>query len=131
VAVKREPVNVNTQTVLAVIPIVDFWAAYRIQKFRLWCLLYVGLLALNVPIEMVLPYPYGLTIAIIVDVSLVIYLMRKWSNEWNALISSSLKEDKTTSKSPMMLLQERYVRGEITREEFDKMKADLNDNLNP
>ena len=39
--VKKEPVNIDIQTVLALVPIVDLWAAYRIEKFRFWCMLYL------------------------------------------------------------------------------------------
>jgi len=122
--VKREPVNVNIQMVLAIIPIVDFWAAYRIEKFRFWCILYVGLITLNVAIEMVLPYPYGMIVSTIIDIPIVVYLMRMWSKEWNAKLLSTVNTVKPNTPSSE-ILKERYAKGEITKEEFDKMKEDL------
>lgn len=82
--VKREPVNVNIQTILAIIPIVDLWAVYRVKKFRFWCLLCVGFIALSALISSVIPFPYDLITIVIIEVPITAYLMRVWSKEWNA-----------------------------------------------
>lgn len=82
--VKREPVNVNIQTILAIIPIVDLWAVYRVKKFRFWCLLCVGFIALSALISSVIPFPYDLITIVIIEVPITAYLMRIWSKEWNA-----------------------------------------------
>ena len=64
---------------------------------------------------------------ILLDIVLPISLIVKWSKEWNTRILSNEKAEKTTptTSSPMILLQERYAKGEITKEEFDKIKEDL------
>lgn len=82
--VKREPVNVNIQTILAIIPIVDLWAVYKVKKFRFWCLLCVGFIALSALISSVIPFPYDLITIVIIEVPITAYLMRIWSKEWNA-----------------------------------------------
>lgn len=82
--VKREPVNVNIQTILAIIPIVDLWAVYRVKKCRFWCLLCVGFIALSALISSVIPFPYDLITIVIIEVPITAYLMRVWSKEWNA-----------------------------------------------
>ena len=38
--VEKRPVNVNWQTLFILIPIVDLWAAYRIEKFRIYFLIF-------------------------------------------------------------------------------------------
>lgn len=85
-------------------------------------------LGVDVLIQMILPFPYGLGLAVLFGILIPIYSIVKWSREWNTQISRGKEEDKTTySKSPMMLLQERYAKDEITKEEFDKIKEDLKD----
>ena len=128
--VKQEPVSVGWQTIFMIIPVVNFWAFYRIEKLRLGLVI---VLAIEIPsflFQMLLPFPYGLGVSIgmlVISIVIPMYFVRKWSREWNERISSGVqKDEKTTSpKSPLLLLQERYAKGEITKEEFDKMKEDL------
>jgi len=84
---KKEPVGVNWQSLFVIIPIVNFWAFYRIEKLRLGLVI---ILAIEIPsylLQMILPFPYGLGVSIgMVAISIVIpiYFVRKWSREWNA-----------------------------------------------
>ena len=63
---------------------------------------------LFVPLQMILPFPFGLAIPLILII---------------VGIFASVKGRQ--KKSPSAILQERYAKGEITKEEFDKMKEDL------
>ncbi len=63
---------------------------------------------LFVPLQMILPFPFGLPIPLILII---------------VGIFASVKSRQ--KKSPSAILQERYAKGEITKEEFDKMKEDL------
>ena len=122
--VKREPVNIDIQTVLALVPIVDFWAAYRIEKFRFWGMLFIGFIVLSISISLIIPYPYDMIVGIIIEAPIAVYLMRMWSKEWNTKLLSTVNTIKPNTPS-YEILKERYAKGEITKEEFDKIKEDL------
>ena len=85
---KKKFVNINIQTILALIPIVDLWAAYRIEKFRFWYGLLVGFFLFGFSIDETLRYPYNVIVIMIIEIPIAVYLMRKWSKEWNAQFSS-------------------------------------------
>ena len=95
--VKKEPVSVNWQTLFILIPIVDLWATYRVQKLRLYLLIiYVGfglgsiVIAISFfPEEFLLADSFSegfseVWIAItLAAYGLAIILIRKWSKKWN------------------------------------------------
>ncbi|MEE8255606.1 MAG: hypothetical protein V3R12_02000 [Nitrosopumilaceae archaeon] len=100
--VKQKPVSVNWQTLFVFIPILDLWAFYSVQKLRMALLIFLvgfgaAAIALNFAIlgsdAFLVEDPdviysnsayigsiIGLTIA---QYALAIYLVRKWSKEWN------------------------------------------------
>ena len=101
--VKKEPVSVNWQTLFILIPIVDLWASYRIQKLRLYLLIfYLGFGLGSVVLEIAL-FPdefmsdenlnsnnwvvegfFDIWLIItLVGYGVAIILIRKWSKEWN------------------------------------------------
>jgi len=100
--VKQKPVNVNWQTVFVFIPILDLWAFYSVQKLRLALLIFlVGFTAAALVMVFVTLGPEGFmagdpnviysnsayigsTIGLtIVQYGLAVYLVRRWSKEWN------------------------------------------------
>jgi len=100
--VKQKPVNVNWQTVFVFIPILDLWAFYRVQKLRLALLIFlVGFSAAAIVMVYATLGPEGLMVEdldeiysnsayigssiglTIAQYALAVYLIRKWSKEWN------------------------------------------------
>ena len=51
----------------------------------------------------------------------VVYLIRLLTRD---------KEEKQQHESPLDILKKRYARGEITKEEYEKVKSDLNKDAN-
>jgi len=100
--VKQKPVSVNWQTLFVFIPILDLWAFYSVQKLRMALLIFlvgfgaVGFVIVFVtlgsdpflvqnPEEIYSNSAYigssiGLAIA---QYGLAVYLVRRWSKEWN------------------------------------------------
>lgn len=101
--VKQKPVNVKLQTIFALIPSVDAWAFYRIQKLRKFILIVLSLgfafspvsLAVSASIDMnEVSSPLDLytnpvfLLYVIGSIgtlhATLVYFIRKWSKEWNA-----------------------------------------------
>ena len=100
--VKQKPVNIKAQTIFALIPSVDAWAFYRIQKLRKFILIVLCLgfafapisLSVSASIDMekvtsVLDL-YTNPIFVLYVVSsigtlhgVLVYFIRRWSKEWN------------------------------------------------
>ena len=127
--VEQKSVNVGWQVAFCIIPYLWIYGFYRIEKLRMGIVLVFVSLGGSIGLQMLLPFPYGLVSAVLLGIILPIGFIVNWSKEWNTRILSGMKENEPTipSKSPMILLQERYAKGEITKEEFDKIKEDLKD----
>jgi len=70
----------------AFIPIWPIWALafFRIEKLMLGSLIIVGLSAINIGINYVIPFPYGLIIVLVGTPWVAFYFLRKWTIDWNA-----------------------------------------------
>ena len=91
--VKREQYSVNIQMILAIIPIVDLWASYRIEKLRFWILLYIGLALLDLTIESAAGYEISLVLSFLIGIPIGVFLMRYFTIEWNKKIPEETKND--------------------------------------
>ena len=105
--VKNEPVSLTRQTIYCIIPILDIYAAYRVKVLRKYMIIMI-LVAIPVSIADSVIFPdtdktfngflqfltfyYGIdtnhfVASIIIwmgTVLLAIYLVRRWSKQWNA-----------------------------------------------
>ena len=87
--VEKKPVSVNWQTLFILIPIIDLWAAYRVEKLGLYILLIIALAVVGFIVGFVEGFLFfGMSdffswIVVLVGVIISIILIRSWSTEWN------------------------------------------------
>jgi len=76
----------------------------------------VGLIVI-LPIQMMLPFPSGLYVGLVVWIIVIAIFL--------VVAFVIVKSPNQKGKSPLAILKERYARGEITDEEYEKMKKGL------
>ena len=105
--VGKKPVSVNWQTVFSLIPILAIWTTYRIQKARIFLLIFWGgFISVGIIRDIALlgienywegdliedlsdpVYSASFIVLGVVEFGLRAYLVRKWSREWNAQLQS-------------------------------------------
>ena len=97
--VEKKPVSVNWQTLFILIPIIDLWAAYRVEKLGLYILLIIALAVVGFIVGFVEGFLFfGMSdffswIVVLVGVIISIILIRSWSTEWNKKFETSDKDD--------------------------------------
>jgi len=76
----------------------------------------IGLVVI-LPIQMMLPFPWGLLVGLLVWIKVIVI--------FSVIAFVFIKPLNQKGKSPLAILKERYAKGEITNEEYEKMKKDL------
>ena len=73
------------------IPIWPLWAFvfYRIEKLRLGILIIIAVTFINLGLNYVVPFPYGIGLALVLTPWFPFFILRKWSKEWNAKSENS------------------------------------------
>jgi len=103
--VEKKPVNVKWQMLFVLIPFLDLYASYRIQKLRLWILIFgvgvsIAAILLNYALfgmdhfdwdNKIKPWDpdtmyFHISATIVILVSAV-YVIRRWSISWNEKVS--------------------------------------------
>ncbi|MCH9658759.1 hypothetical protein K0U27_08760 [archaeon] len=106
------PVSLTRQTIYALIPIIDLYAAYHIKKLRWYLLIMIGLgFAMMTVSELINPSDWETQIGLdaeydessmmmgddadyytdialfivstAIEIGIAVYLIRRWSKEWN------------------------------------------------
>lgn len=94
--VSREVYSVKVQMVLACIPIIDLWAAYRIEKLRVWILLYAGMILVGFIVNPTGEDIAGAVVGFLIGLGAALFLMRYLTIEWNRKIKPDRNLDNFT-----------------------------------
>ena len=95
--VEKKSYSVNVQMILAIIPIVDLWAAYRIEKLRLWVLYWIGMLLISTALMELGDPLVEFIIAMAIEIPIAVFLMRHFTMEWNKEIDHPSSHDESFS----------------------------------
>ena len=71
----------------------------------------------TIPIQMLATFPWGLYVGVLVWIIIIAIFL--------VVAFLLVKPSSGTEKSPLSILEERYAKGQITKDEFEKMKKDL------
>ena len=83
-------VSVGWQTIFVLIPIVNLWAAYRIEKLRKYLLIFIPLgIGVSLVGSFFIPFPYSIPINYAIIFAIQIHFIRKWSIQWNEKLASN------------------------------------------
>jgi len=96
--VNREIYSVNIQMILSIIPFVDLWAAYRIEKLRLWVLLWIGMILIGSILELIVDPVTQSIIGVLIGILIAVFLMRHFTIEWNKKIDESKSQNSYSTK---------------------------------
>ena len=89
--VERKPVNIVTQVILCIIPIVWLYGFYRIEKLGAGILMVIAVAILAIVLVFIPVFGYAL--AWLASAILPIYYIVKWSQEWNENILIEGKDE--------------------------------------
>jgi len=104
--IEKKSVSVNWQMIFVLIPFLDLYASYRIQKLRLWFLIFLvgfGIVVLLIDYAIFGMHYSDLTnkahyldpdlfyihiLFVIVTIGTAVFVIRKWSISWNKKLES-------------------------------------------
>jgi hypothetical protein len=84
----RKKIGLTGQTILAAIPteITPLLAFYRIKKLKKGALIYAGIISATLGLNALLPFPYWMIASFSFGIPVPVYLVRKWTREFNRKI---------------------------------------------
>ena len=121
----KQKVDVTRMIIYSFIPILSIYAGWRIQKF--WLLVVINFvlgLGISILMHLVFPFPFGLIFSLAVEITVSVFVVKHFAEKYNETIGSVTEIPKTEDES-FTILKLRLAKGEIPKEEFDKIKEDL------
>ncbi|NOQ44499.1 MAG: hypothetical protein GQ471_02405 [Nitrosopumilus sp.] len=96
--VAREVYSVKFQMVLAIIPVVDLWAAYRIERLRFWILFWIGIVMVGMVLGVIGDPVIETVLGLLIGIPTALFLMRYFTIDWNKKIEEEIRQDSEKKK---------------------------------
>jgi hypothetical protein len=96
--VAREVYSVKFQMILAIIPVVDLWAAYRIEKLRFWILFWIGIVMVGMVLGVIGDPVIETVLGLLIGIPAALFLMRYFTIDWNKKIEEEIRKDSEKKK---------------------------------
>ena len=96
--VAREAYSVKFQMVLAIIPVVDLWAAYRIERLRFWILFWIGIVMVGMVLGVIGDPVIETVLGLLIGIPAALFLMRYFTIDWNKKIEEEIRQDSEKKK---------------------------------
>lgn len=86
-------------------------------------------------LQMILPFPFGFIFSIAIPVTIIWYAIKKQSSKDPfSLLNYRRADPKTDDESKQnreayRILKKKFLEGEISKEEFDRLKKDFDDDV--
>jgi hypothetical protein len=94
----REVYSVKFQMILAIIPVVDLWAAYRIEKLRFWILFWIGIVMVGIVLGVIGDPVIETVLGLLIGIPAALFLMRYFTIDWNKKIEEEIRKDSEKKK---------------------------------
>jgi len=85
--------SVNEQMIFSIIPFIDLWAFFRIEKLRIYLVISLGLGLMGWTISDVGGNGAGIAFWIFFSIPVCVYLIRMWTIQWNAQMELEQEEE--------------------------------------
>ena len=85
--------SVSEQMIFAIIPFVDLYASFRVEKFRIYALINIGMAFMDWSLYDFIGEAGSVALYIFVFIPIAVYLMRLWTIQWNAQMELEQEEE--------------------------------------
>ena len=93
IAPKNEPVSIKRQTIYALIPLLDMYAAIKVRKFWFYFLIMMGVSAITIPLEELEMFSQTDTVYwlpyLAIELPIAVVIIRMFSKKWNKQFSEN------------------------------------------
>ncbi len=85
--------SVNEQMIFAIIPFIDLYASFRVEKLRIYILINIGMIFMDWSLYDVIGDAGSIALYFVLFIPIAVFLMRMWTIQWNAQMELEQEEE--------------------------------------